>query len=344
MTDGTDGVVAVSETQRRLWEQGRLPQVERIAARLWSIPLEIPAGSLPGSFVYAVIEQDGVHLVDAGWESDRNLTLLETALAEVGRGISDIATVVITHHHPDHLGLAPRLRELSGARIVMSARERRVLAEVTRDAARDPRAYAETLREWAVPEARRAELAGSFHRPSATGDVAPDAEVADGDVIALGSRRLEVIATPGHTGGHICLADRDERMLFTGDHVLPRIHSGVGIGILPGDEPLGDLLASLERLAEFDDFLVLPGHEFRFTGLRARRASIAAHHLRRTAEVDALTDELGDAPVWEYARRMTWTAGWEGLDAFSLHSALRQTEMNLELVRSGAARRWLGGR
>lgn len=341
MADSSREIVPVNGAQRDAWEAGRVPEVESLGDGVWSIPLAIPAGTLPATLAYALVGDDGVHLIDPGWDSTENLALLEQALARTGRTLNEVATVIVTHHHPDHLGLAARLRTLAGARIVMSSTERRVLAEVVSDAARDPECYRRTLRAWGVPEGRHGELIASFSRPSLTGDVQPDREVSDGDVIDVAGRRLEVLATPGHTGGHICLVDREARMLFTGDHVLPRIYSGVGIGSLAGDDPLGDLLASLDRLAEFDDFDVLPGHEFRFTGLGPRRARIAAHHLRRTGEVAALAAELGDRTVWDYASRLTWTSGWDGLESFWLHSALRQTEIHLSLVRSGEAEKRL---
>lgn len=257
--------------------------------------------------------------------------------------MADVSTIVVTHHHPDHLGLAGRLRSVSGARVVLSAVEHRVLAAAASEAAaEDSGSYCDVLDRWGVPIDRRAELIEAFTAPSMIEYLAPDDEVADGDVLTLGGRDLAVIATPGHTSGHMCLADRERRMLFTGDHVLPRIYSGVGMGILDDDEPLADMLESLERLAEFDDCQVLPGHEFRFIGLGARRAQIAAHHLRRTRVVATLLDEIGDGSVWEWSMRLPRTASWESLRGFRLHSALRQAEMHRDLVRSGRAAKWLG--
>ena len=218
---------------------------------------------------------------------------------------------------------------------IVDVRERKVLAQETSTQHRDRDDYAQRLDAWGVPADRRAELAESFDRPSLVDDLVPDELLADGDVIDLPGHRLEVVATPGHTDGHMCLVDADRRVVYTGDHVLPGIYSGIGIGTLPGSDALGDYLASLDRLEPFDGFHALPGHEYRFDGIAPRRAAIAAHHLRRTAEVAALVPVLGDATVWEYARRLSWTAGWDGLEGFWLHSALRQTALHLEFVRSG---------
>jgi hypothetical protein len=71
-----------------------------------------------------------------------------------------------------------------------------------------------------------------------------------------------------------------------------------------------------------------------FERLAERRREIARHHLRRTEEVHGLLDSLGDAPVWEYTRSMTWTGGWDALHGFWLHSALNQTQLHLEVARS----------
>lgn len=341
MVDSSVGVTPLNPAQRDEWEAGRLPDAEDLGGGLWSIPLAIPEGNLPGTLCYALLGDDGVHVIDPGWGSQENEKRLDEVLQSAGRGIDDIVNIIVTHHHPDHLGLAPRLRERTGARIVMSAIERSVLAHVMADDARDSAAYQSALVGWGVPKDRHAELSAGFAKPFFTGDIEPDVLVADGDVIEVAGRRLEVVGTPGHTGGHICLADRSAGLLFTGDHILPRVYAGVGLGTLPGAEPLTDLLGSLARLAEFDEFAVLPGHEFRFRGLGARRVRIAEHHLRRTRQVAALIPELGTSPVWEYASRLTWTGGWDGLQAFWLHSALRQTHMHLELVQSGLADQWL---
>ena len=104
--------------------------------------------------------------------------------------------------------------------------------------------------------------------------------------------------------------------------------------MLPGTSPLADYLASLRLLEPYDGLTVLPGHGEVFAGLGERRRAIARHHLRRTHEVYGLLDSLGDAPVWDYARAMTWTGGWDGLHGFWLHSALNQTQMHLEVARS----------
>lgn len=337
-------VEPLSRAQITAWDTDATPAAELVAPQVWAIPVPIPAGTIAHTLCYALLGDDGVHLIDPGWGDEVSMSALEDGLAAADRELADVETAIATHFHPDHLGAANKLRERFGARVVFSSVEHEVLQNETSHAAIDVAAYRQTLREWGVPEAFWDDLLVSFDRPSLVSPAGPDEAVDDGAVLQLASHRLRIIATPGHTGGHICLVDEDRQLLYSGDHVLPRIYSGIGIGILPGSDPLSDYFDSLDRLEPYDEFTVLPGHEYRFHGLRARREQLISHHLRRTAEVAGLVGELGDAPVWEYARRLTWTAGWSGMHGFWLHSALRQTALHREYARTEKARVRLAAR
>jgi glyoxylase-like metal-dependent hydrolase (beta-lactamase superfamily II) len=165
-----------------------------------------------------------------------------------------------------------------------------------------------------------------------------DGVLSDGDVLPVPGFRLEVMATPGHTAGHICLRDDDRGLLFTGDHVLPTVFAGLGLGGPTASNPLADYLASIDRVRRFPDHEALPGHGYRFRGLAGRAEECAEHHLKRAREVAAvLADEdprSGGPSIWDIAARLTWTAGWEGLEGFQLLSALTQTEMHRDFVRT----------
>ena len=135
---------------------------------------------------------------------------------------------------------------------------------------------------------------------------------------------------PGHTPGHLCLHDEDAGLLFTGDHVLPTINSGLGLGGPTASNPIADYLAGLRRVSALGG-LALPGHEHPFTGLPERCDALAEHHLRRAREVAAHPG----GTVWDVARTLTWTGGWEGLRGFTLLSALSQTALHRDFVARG---------
>lgn len=312
---------------------------QRVAEGVWAVAAPIPPGGPPYTLAYLLLGSDGdVHVVDPGWDWPDALDSLSAALAALGSDLARVRAVAVTHHHPDHIGLAERLRELTGARVALGAVERRVLARASAAGPSEGESLAR-LRRWGVPDERRAELlAAAAAAPGRTPDLEPDALLVDGSVLDLGGHRLEVIATPGHTEGHLCFVDADRGLLYTGDHVLPGINPGLGLGWVSGDrEPVADYLDSLERLARYDELLVLPGHESVFSDLGSRRRALAGHHLRRMREVLGLAGELGDAPVWPVAERMTWTGGWEGLRGPLLFSALAQAEGHLRLAREGRA-------
>jgi len=314
-----------------------LPAPQRIDEAVWAIALPLPYGQPAYTLCYVLLGDDGtLHLVDPGWDTPENRASLRAAISVIGLDLDALSTVIASHYHADHLGLAEHLRETTGAAVVISDVERAVLADRARSSRHDLEAYAGTLESWGVPPERHAELDAALVAASVpVHDLEPDRELRDGEVLELPGHRLSSVITPGHTEGHLCLVDHDRAVIYTGDHVLPKVNPGLGLGRVTDRDPLTDYLDSLERLEPYDAFRVLPGHEAPFSGLRQRRAELAQHHLHRIGEVVRLTRFLGDAPIWEYASRMTWSLGWDGLHGFTLHSALYQTEQHVKLVRSG---------
>ena len=342
MSNAQSRIAATSEAQRGAWGRGLVAEAEEVRPGLWAVALPMPGARMPSSFGYAFLGEEGVHIVDPGWRAEETVAHWERFLAARGRAVSEIRTLLITHSHPDHLGAAERLIERSGARLVMSAAEASVLGSGVHVGS-DPEQQAARLARWGVPAALRDELAAMSETERPSEPIAADRLLADGERIRLGGRELTAHASPGHTGGHVCFELECDGVILTGDHVLPQISPGIGLGALPGSSPLLDYLGSLRAMVRFDAHEVLPGHEFRFRGLAARSEQIAAHHLRRTRAVAALVPELGDAPVWEYAARSPWSRGWDAMSGFLLISGLVQTELHLDAVRSGGAEEWMRG-
>ena len=92
-----------------------LPPVEQVVPGLWSVPVPIPGSPLPYVLAYAFEVPDGVVLVDPGWNAAEALAALEEGLGSFGAKLEDVRGVLVTHLHPDHYGLAGRVREVSGA-------------------------------------------------------------------------------------------------------------------------------------------------------------------------------------------------------------------------------------
>jgi glyoxylase-like metal-dependent hydrolase (beta-lactamase superfamily II) len=245
-------------------------------------------------------------------------------LAARGRTTSDVRTVIVTHLHFDHLGLASRVREATGAAVVLHRLEQ---AAIDGEFGGED---GERLDRWGVPPARRAELARVTEERFSKGRITADRLVEDGEVLEFPGIRLHVIWTPGHTYGSICLRHEEAKLIFTGDHVLPLLNPGLGLGGPTPSNPISDYLDALVRVAVYDDHQVCPGHGYRFFGLRTRCEGLAAHHERRTAEVAGVLDRLDGPSVWKVASELYWSLGWENLSHYLLDSALSQVEMHID--------------
>ena len=254
-----------------------------------------PTESLTTTYTlcYLLADTDrGVHVIDPGVASDANWARLEEALATIG---GEVVSVTVTHMHHDHLGMASRVRRATGAPVALHRADQ---AAVSLDP--DP-----------------------FHA---------DVLLEHGMVLDIPGRQVRVIHTPGHTSGSICLHHPENRVVFTGDHLLPNQFAGIGLGARSASNPIEDYLASLEKIAALGEVEALPGHEYRFTGVRERCEQTAAHHRSRTAEVAAILARHPQASVAEVAAEITWSAGWANLEGPSRASAIAQTGMHMQLV------------
>lgn len=324
---------ATSAGQLEAFKGGSSPDPEEIRPGIWAVPLRIPRGRIRYVLTYLVLDaHDDVHVVDAGWDSDQNLATLSDALRHIGRAVTDISSVTITHMHPDHIGMAARLRKYSGAEIRVGREEQAAMTLMSQGA--EPTLTPMQLQMWGVPENRREELCGPISITNEFYSMRADVLVGDGDVLDVPGRSLTVVDTPGHTTGHICLADPTAGIFFSGDHVLPTTYSGLGLGGLSRRNPVSEYLDSLERLAAFDEYEVCPGHGFRFLGLARRRKDLAQHHLRRLTETSRALARNPKATVWEVAEQLSWGSGWHHLKGYHLQSAIAQTVMHLDHVRS----------
>lgn len=273
---------------------------------MWSLPQPIP-GALRYMLVYALESRDGLFLIDAGWGQPDAFANLERSLEAVGARVADVRGVIFTHFHADHYALGPRIREESGAWLALHEVEAGLIAK----AAPHERGSDEFL-AWFVDlgvgaEEGQALIETLLRMRSYTPTAMPDRLLRDGDRLDLDGYDLEVVHTPGHSPGHVCLVDADRGIVFTGDCVLS--YTTPNISIRPGspEDPLDDYQRSLQRLCEFGDLLALPGHEERVP-LRARATELLAHHDAELRAARKLVAE-GHSTVREVAERMPWGRG-----------------------------------
>jgi glyoxylase-like metal-dependent hydrolase (beta-lactamase superfamily II) len=309
-----------------------LPPVEPVRPGLWSLPVPIPASPLRYVLCYVFEVPGGVVVVDPGWNSPEAFDTLSAGLAGIGAALRDVRGVLVTHLHPDHYGLAGRVRQESGAWVALHPAD----AALVRDRYEQVDDLLDRIVAWLrEADAPASELEAMRDASMAIRKVVvvapPDVLLSDGDRPEVPGWQLLAVHTPGHTPGHLCFYEERTGLLLSGDHVLPRITANVSVNPQSGGDPLGDYLASLERLRKYADSPVLPAHEWRFEGLGERIDTIAAHHEERLEETRTLVAG-GAATIWEVATRLGWSRPWKEIHGFMRRAAVGETHAHLVLL------------
>lgn len=338
--------------QRRAWADGVLPPVEQVRPGLWSIPVPIPDNPLRYVLVYAFELPGGIAIVDAGWNTESAWQALTDGLAVAGASVADVVAVLVTHIHPDHYGLAGRVREASGAWIGLHPADAALIGGRYLDIDDLMARMLDLLADCGVPESESADIAtSSVPIRSWVQTAVPDRLLEDGDAIGLPGWDLRAVWTPGHSPGHLCFVEPDRRLLLTGDCVLPRISPNVSLHAQSDPNPLADFLDSLDRLGRFDPELVLPAHEYRFTDLHGRLSALIGHHRDRLDEIAAAVAARPGVTCWGVTEALTWSRPWRDIAGYMRRAANGETLAHLELLarlgrverRSGAPTRWFPG-
>ncbi|MDH2427748.1 MBL fold metallo-hydrolase [Sphaerisporangium sp. TRM90804] len=330
-------VTPANEEQRAAWHGGTLPEVERVRPGLWSIPVPIPINPLRYVLVYALELPDGVAIVDAGWNTDEAYAALDAGLGVAGYTMADVRAVLVTHIHPDHYGLAGRVREASDAWIGLHPADAGLLRERYDDSAIDTlvaRERAMLLRSGAPPlQLDELSTASMMIRHYVT-MAAPDRLIEDGASLGLPGWDLRAIWTPGHSPGHLCFVSPSRRVLFSGDHVLARITPIVAVHPQSAPNPLADYLDALAAVRDLEVDEVLPAHEYRFLELADRVDYVMAHHAERLAEIEAVVRAADGVACWDVATRLTWSRPWEEIPAFMRRAASNETLAHLVYLKA----------
>ncbi|SEW01911.1 MBL fold metallo-hydrolase [Natrinema salifodinae] len=254
---------------------------------------------------YVLADGDDLALVDTGIATDAVRRDLREGLAERGYEFADVDDVVLTHHHVDHAGLAGEIQAESGATVSVHEADAPLVAQDPDAVAAVERRREEILDEWGVPADAKDELLAFFDSfEHITGRPADPTPIADGDVLDVGGRTLEVLHAPGHAAGLCCFELADGDRAFVGDAVLPVYTPNVGGADVRVDRPLEKYLTALRRIADRDYDRVWPGHRDPIDDPTERATTIIEHHRERTeAILDVLRDH-GPADAWSVSAEL----------------------------------------
>lgn len=253
------------------------------------LPLALPLGHIN---VWLIDDGDSWTLVDTGINHPICLEAWLRLLPELEQQ-KPLRQVLITHHHPDHIGLAGWLRARTGCSVRMTR-----MAFATARNARSPAGSSvrESLADFARLHGVDDSLdlmtgfwCGEFYERIVTEVPEVDSYIEDGETLMIGGVQWQSILMQGHAHDHVVLASSDRQLLISGDQILP--HISPNISVYPSESlanPLEEYLASLDQLKTLGEPLICPSHGNVFRGLAQRCDQLREHHqeiLRRTLSI-----------------------------------------------------------
>lgn len=265
-----------------------------IESGIWRIPVPLPF-ALRSANIYLIADGDGGWtLVDSGLGLPADEAALRAGLARADVSLAAITTLVLTHAHPDHIGLSGLIQEAAGAPIYMLAGEDARMFDVWSPSNADTFAALGAMYAANGIEGDEVETARMSSVRTRRLLRLPRRETVrlleDGDELRLGRHTYRVYWTPGHSDYHMCLL-REDGLFVAGDHILPKITPNIGLYPYARPNPLRDYLASIQRVRDLPARLVLPGHGKPFTRLAERVDELREHHEERGEAVRGVLRE-----------------------------------------------------
>ncbi|MDN3277105.1 MBL fold metallo-hydrolase [Frankia sp. RB7] len=283
MNAKTDTVPSSAEALRYPWEQHPGPEevVEVRPGVLWA-RLKLPF-RLNHVNIYLLADGDGYAMVDAGFGNEETIEAWTKLFEGPLKGVN-ITRLIVTHSHPDHVGLAGWIVERFNCPLVMSQVEY-LQSVYHQNRGTEERREAQRLffRRHGMDEDLTDKLLGRGQDYLKRVSVLPPSyrRISHGDEVVIGTRRFKVITGGGHALDQVMLYCADDKLFLSADQVLSKISPNVSVwAVEPDQNSLGEYLASLASLTTSlpYDLLVLPGHGVPFYGLKTRIKQLADHH------------------------------------------------------------------
>ncbi|MEP1538642.1 MAG: MBL fold metallo-hydrolase [Paracoccaceae bacterium] len=234
--------------------------------------------------IYALDDGDSWTLIDTGFDSKKTRAIWSELLSGPLAG-KPVSRVIVTHHHPDHVGLAGWFQTEHGAELCMPRTGWLMARMLQLDVQKVPNAETIAFYESAgmdpdILAQRKSE------RPFNFADITAPlplgfTRLQQGQTIRMGGRDWDIHMGNGHAPEHATFWSRDDNLVIAGDQILPSISPNIGVyATEPEADPVADWLEACERLSGLarEDQIVLGGHKLPFTGLPMRMKHLIDNH------------------------------------------------------------------
>jgi glyoxylase-like metal-dependent hydrolase (beta-lactamase superfamily II) len=305
-----------------------LSGARQVVPGVWRLRLPMAWPTVDHVNAYVIERDDGIMLVDCGTAGDPScLEALDVALAQTGHDLADVRALAATHAHSDHVGLAPHVVARSGAEVWAHPSVEVGYYDILRHPERFAVARRERARREGVPDARLAAYGSVQEELEGTlGPVTADHALLDGARLPSTLGDWEVVETPGHAPSHVCLLQREHRLLIAGDLVCTAFSPWLDYGFTA--DPLAETLASLDRIDALGAIdYALPGHGRPLDDLGG---IVDGHRRAFVQRLDAVRAAVAERPAGGFALA---TALHGELDDFVAVGRLGETLAHLAHLR-----------
>ncbi|NLX91779.1 MAG: MBL fold metallo-hydrolase [Firmicutes bacterium] len=318
--------------------------IEKILPGIFRIELPLPDFALQTVNSYLLKGDERDLLIDSGIDEKECRAALLKALRELDVDL-ERTDFFITHFHEDHFGLAPSIASNRStiyltfpeavywedlgrwkAGLVHGLKNGFPEEELKKFINNTP----DFLKKFPLDEIKEAV---KFYEGRTPSRKTRFQIIGDGEILNVGKYSLRCLMTPGHSCGHICLYEPNEKLLFSGDHILETITPAIFLWSGDDQNPLADYLRSLDRVFNLEIETILPGHRRAFRNHRDRILEIKKHHCRREGEIASVLDVNGKS-AYEIASKVSWNIPlpWDKFTVELRWMALAETLAHLKYM------------
>lgn len=254
--------------------------LEQITNEIFLLKVPYPYGMSVNSYI--IRGKRGLTIIDPGFDRVETRNLWKKAMMEFGEKIE---RVIITHTHPDHIGLAPWFQDTFFAPIYVSQHSK---SEIDRGYRRSLEKLKRLWEEYVPISWPNPKWAEGFPE-----NFQPDGLFSEKRLLYIGDREYMAIWTPGHASDQFCFYNPDEEIMFVSDHVIQETSPIVSYWNGEEEDPLADYMDSLEKISQFRVNLALPGHGSIIMRFSERVEEIKKRHDLRLEQILKLIDAEG---------------------------------------------------